>query len=613
MTSREPRYGRRNRAAGQAVPAVDQPEQRAWALPGITGVLAFLIYLLTMTPGMQTGDGTELAAVAHTLGIAHPTGYPFYTLFAKLWLILTVGGDPIVRTTLLNAVLMASAAGLSAVILRDVLARLWGQAADKGLMLWAGAGALTVAYLRFHWANAVVTEVYALQFLLMVIFVRAAQKLDGAVTPNATRCWLLVATACVAIGLAHHRLTVTMILPWLVLWVMAWRRGRRAAAAGQSGWRLPYLRAVFLLVLGLSLYAYIPLRASMNPPINWGNPVTVERFYNHVRGTEYLNRGLLKPALGQNFSGNTLSIFIQRQTEQVLADVVAQIVPVKEEVRSMPGTQKVFFQMNGLVVLLGLMARIAGVWALWQMARTGQWLIVMALVLVAAQNVVVIYVYNIADIRDYFLFPMWTAWLELFIFLAWLVRGYSAEKRLASGYLALAIPALVFMGNYNRSNRSGDISAEMLTATLLPESRERVPEGSILITDDDAETFTTWYTQKVRGHRTDVLNFAGNFVYMPWYSAFFTPQQLADYNITLAPAVAQDANGYVQQLRTAIIDHNVDRHPVLTSINDPRVLSILSQTYDLQPVDAVEVTNRSLFDEQTTTVLYRITQKENAQ
>jgi hypothetical protein len=151
----------------------------------------------------------------------------------------------------------------------------------------------------------------------------------------------------------------------------------------------------------------------------------------------------------------------------------------------------------------------------------------------------------------------------------------------------------------------------MLSATILPDDKSTMPPGSILITDDDAETFTTWYRQIVRGERRDVFNFAGNFVYMPWYRAFFSPQQIRDFGITLAPHVARSAGGYAQQLRTAIIDKNVATRPVFTSINDPAVLNSFAEDFAVEPVDAVEITN-PLFDEATTTVLYRIKLKDLA-
>lgn len=603
--SRQPRYGRKDRRTAEASP---QPENsRAGAImPWAIGLVVFLVYLRTLTPAMQMGDGTELAAAAHVLGVPHPTGYPLYMLLNKLWLVLTIGGDAILRTTLLNSLLMSAAAGVTYLIARDAIVRLWKCPCDKTVLIWAAVVALTTGFLRFHWNNAVVTEVYALEFLLMLLFTRWAQCMDA--PSGITRKRLLLLTACVALGLAHHRLSVVMLLPCALAWFVNRRRG---SSPGQSG--TPWAWGTLIMVGGVALYAYIPLRAWAQPAINWGNAVTWQRFYNHVRGTEYLERGLLRPALGQSYSAGTFSQFVQLQWAHIFTDLVGQFTAITENIRVIPGTQKLFFIGNGFVVILGFAMRVAGLCALWQLWKSGQRFLVMALALIAGQNVLILFVYNILDIRDYFLYPLWAAAFELFALALWGLSKISPDRRLLFGYMALLLPALVLWGNWHRCDRSGDIHAEALSATILSQDKALVPENSILITDDDSETFTTWYRQKVRGDRPDVLSFAGNFVYMPWYSAFFTPQQLQQYRITLAKGVARSADEYAQQLRTAIIDHNISTHPVFTSINDPQVLQSLAGQYTIEPVDAVEVVNPVLSDELTTTVLYRIKQKESTQ
>ncbi len=613
------RHGRETND-GSSVAGQDRDASSASSrlLPWIAGAIAFLIYLRTMTPGMQMGDGTELAAAAQVLGVPHPTGYPLYMLLTKIWLLATVAGDAIVSTTMLNAVLMSASVGLTAVILADLLRAIWKTDFDKALLIWAAAGALTVAFLRFHWINAVVTEVYALQFFLTVAFTRLIQKLELAGAKRQRR-YLLWATGLFALTLAHHRLSVTLVLPWIAIWVWVYKRPSKSTLASTTehralpNRRLPYIPALLILTAGLSLYAYLPIRAAVDPPINWGNPDSISRFYNHVRGTEYLDRGLLKPALGQSFSAETLALFMRLQTTQLLSDLTTQFAPFPEEIAALPGAQKVFVKSSGLVILLGLGLAGIAVWGALKIWDAGYRLTVCAAAAVAVQNLLILYVYNIVDIRDYFLYPLWAAWIGVFALIAWAARRLSPDRQLFVSYALLLLPVGVLSGNWHRSDRSDDISAEVLSSVILPETLDVMPLNSILITDDDSETFTTWYRQMVRGDRPDVLNFAGNFVYMPWYKTFFSQEQIRDYKIQLAPTVAQNAAEYAGQLRDGIIDENIDRHPIFTSINDGTVLSILQQTYAVEPVDAVGTTNRGLFDIETTTVLYRIQVKDQEQ
>ena len=43
-------------------------------------IVAFIVYVRTLCPTVDFIDSGELATVAYTLGIAHPTGYPLFTL-----------------------------------------------------------------------------------------------------------------------------------------------------------------------------------------------------------------------------------------------------------------------------------------------------------------------------------------------------------------------------------------------------------------------------------------------------------------------------------------------------------------------------------------------------
>ena len=53
-------------------------------LCGAVFATSLCVYLLTLAPTVALGDSPELAIAAHRLGIAHPTGYPLYTLLGHL-------------------------------------------------------------------------------------------------------------------------------------------------------------------------------------------------------------------------------------------------------------------------------------------------------------------------------------------------------------------------------------------------------------------------------------------------------------------------------------------------------------------------------------------------
>ncbi|HEX5315198.1 MAG TPA: DUF2723 domain-containing protein, partial [Candidatus Kapabacteria bacterium] len=59
--------------------------------------IAFVIYLQTLAPSVDFIDAGELATVCTTLGIAHPTGYPLFTLVGWVFAHLPIGSTVIYR------------------------------------------------------------------------------------------------------------------------------------------------------------------------------------------------------------------------------------------------------------------------------------------------------------------------------------------------------------------------------------------------------------------------------------------------------------------------------------------------------------------------------------
>ncbi|MCK5596783.1 MAG: DUF2723 domain-containing protein, partial [Candidatus Eisenbacteria sp.] len=78
-------------------------------------IVAFLvplvIYICTLARAVTFVDSGELSAVAATLGIAHPPGYPLFTLLGRLLSLIPVGTIPF-RVGLVSALSAAGASSL---------------------------------------------------------------------------------------------------------------------------------------------------------------------------------------------------------------------------------------------------------------------------------------------------------------------------------------------------------------------------------------------------------------------------------------------------------------------------------------------------------------------
>jgi hypothetical protein len=180
-------------------------------------LLSLILYLQTLAPSVAAlfDDSLEFPLVAHRLAIAHPTGYPLYTLLARLfasgpWQNVAWG------VNLLSAVSAALAVGLVYLIARRLARR-----------LSAVIGALALAVSPVFWSQSVVAEVYTLNAafvaLLLWVALRWSERPLLPVRPFA----LLFATL-------QKR---EQFLPKEPIWMRLPQGARRAAVWMREGYR----------------------------------------------------------------------------------------------------------------------------------------------------------------------------------------------------------------------------------------------------------------------------------------------------------------------------------------------------------------------------------------
>ena len=262
-------------------------------LPWVAAVTALILYARAAAPGIITffDDSLEFQVVAPTLGIAHPTGYPLYTLLGWLWTRLLPFGGWAGRMNLLSAAAAAGAVGIVAALgSRLVTTR------DGRPNTWAGvAAAVALGLGPVWWSQATVAEVYTLHGLLTVAILTTTAGMDrtsahGAFTPAFDR-----RMACLALlfglGLAHHRMTALLALPVAVY--LLWR------VPGIWRPRAAWWLWAACLAAPLLLYLYIPLRAAAGVrDLNGAYVATWAGFWDHVLARSY----------GAFFGDNTLAV-----------------------------------------------------------------------------------------------------------------------------------------------------------------------------------------------------------------------------------------------------------------------------------------------------------------
>lgn len=265
-------------------------------IAAILGVACVIVYAMTAAPGLSFIDSGELATVAWTLGVAHPTGYPLFTLAGFLVAHAPAGHTPIGQLNLFSGVLCGVAVAAFFLLLVRFLREGSGasgtsrpstspaserRSREQGVVALAaaGAGALMLAFSSTWWSISTTVEVYPLHAVFLVLltglFFRAfpADRREG----GGAAAHLFAFT--LGLSFTNHMSTIYLAPAFLTLFGL--RRGLGKGALTE----IAAIAPAFLL--GFSLNLYLPLRSSAGPLMNWGHPVDPEAFLRHLRGKQY--------------------------------------------------------------------------------------------------------------------------------------------------------------------------------------------------------------------------------------------------------------------------------------------------------------------------------------
>jgi hypothetical protein len=278
--------------AAESDPVVQTTGPRSRLVPSLLFLGALVVYAITAAPATLFGDPSEYQFIPAILGIAHPPGYAFYTLLAKLWQTFVPLGTVAFRTNRLAAAV--GAWGVTAVYL---ITREIGESVDWRIdgstSRYAGEpvngtdqsstplidrpsdmfaplfGALCLAAAPDFWQHAIHSNAHIVSAALAI-----------------THLWLLIrwyrtdraywlAAFAITLGwaAAHHPITL-MGVPAYGLFVLTVR------PQILRQWRMLLLLIVCLL-LGLLPLLYYPLR-SPSVPFGPTDMRTWKGFWGHI-------------------------------------------------------------------------------------------------------------------------------------------------------------------------------------------------------------------------------------------------------------------------------------------------------------------------------------------
>ena len=471
---------------------------------GVT-LLSLVVYLATLAPGLTFEhygtDGGDLITAARTLGVPHPTGYPTYTLLAWLFSHLPVGIIAY-RVNLLSAISAAGAVGLLCRTAQCLLPR------DRYNLPLSVATALTFAFSLLLWSQAVIAEVYALLTFFAALFLWLMVRWR-----QGSGDWALwLAALVVGLGLGNH---LTLILAIPAALILIWDR------LHQEWRRLIHPRTVLpalgFLFLGLAVYAYLPLAARHQPPVNWGNPQTWDQFKWVVTAEQY-----------QRFAFGL-------------------------------GTEHVAGRLGDWSLLLGrqfgwwgLAIALVGGWSLWQRDRRFAVSSLTWMLLVGFYA----FLYDTGDSHVYLLPPLlllaiW--WGEGARYLLGLTVRMRAKWQNLALTLVMLLPFLSLALNWEAS----DLSEELSVHTYIQQALESVEPEGLVVVRGDGPTFALWYAIYAEEQRPDVAIVSGPLLAYIWYRGMVR-HLYPDLALNEPRGAAVTTNDLVRDLITS----NYGRRPI---------------------------------------------------
>jgi hypothetical protein len=297
----------------------------------IIAILSTALYTLTQYPTISFWDGAEFATTSSTLQIPHPPGAPFFQLLGSI-IPLTY--------------LMPIFSGLSVMMLYHISVYALSRFSQMrpGIIASSTIGALTFAVLDSQWFCANETDVYPLSLLLSLVAIYLTIKWTKTHRVN----YLILTCLLLGLSLCVHQLTLLSLpaicliiyfdkrkttfkgamlylllsllliffiqfaLPTFLIWIfsshsiikiiiflffiaflifISYKKSKPILLYSTLG-------LIFILI-GLSTYIIIPIRANSGVPINQYNPKDVKQFANY-----YNRENFTKPPLiyGQYFT-----------------------------------------------------------------------------------------------------------------------------------------------------------------------------------------------------------------------------------------------------------------------------------------------------------------------
>lgn len=452
----------------------------------ITSIISAIIYFTTLAPSVIQIDSGELATVQIKLGIAHPTGYPLFSILGYLFSLIPISSSKIYQMNILALIYVSFGVGLFTYSVKYLLDNIHlfvkenvnskkkkgslkqdviFELNDNAKVIVAFISGLILAFSKTVWFQSTSVEVYSLQILLFSLIIFSLLKSFVLASTNNHHYWFVFAIT-LAFGFSNH-MTTLLILP-ATAYIFFLSYGFNLS----SFKRVSLMILLFILVLILT-YLYLPLRSVQNPILNWGNPIDFERIIRHVSGFQYQVWLFSSTESAKKQFLYYLSNLPKEFYLTLMLSIIGMIYTFKNYIR--------FFIFNFIVFVFTIIYSIN---------------------------------YDINDIDSYFLLSYFSFAFFSAFGIIWIIKKVPSLRYDIKIFAFILFPLIQLSANYQNVNQSKNYIYEDYTKALL----SSLPENSIVFGYQwDFFISASYYFQFVEEYRKDVAVIDKELLRRSWY------------------------------------------------------------------------------------------------
>jgi len=449
----------------------------------ISFFVPFSVYLTTLAPTLSFIDTGELAAVCIKLGVAHPTGYPLFTLLGSIFSKIPLGEDIYrlnIMCAFISSVTILMFFNLMVFILTEMNVEKSNAGSNSKDSVLAGGfdsisvyfsaltSSLILAFSNTFWNTANSLEVYSLHtfFIVAILYTFLKAVTDytsGIENIKGVRYWLIFAFV-LGLSFTNHLSTIFLSVGFIYMYFAV------------NGFNQTAFKKIAVMLipfaLALTVYIYFPVRAD-NPVISWGYPINFDNFYRHVSGKQFSIWMFSSTDSASKQFSNFLSSFPKEFFYLPLIAGIAGLIHLFKK-------QKRFFYFTSLLFVFNVLYAIN---------------------------------YDIHDIDTYYLlaFIVTAIWAGTgIIFIASKIKDNPGT--IIYGSLILAF--LTFYGSYKENDESKNYFVQDYTMNVFNSARTN---SIIMSTQWDFWVSASFYYQFVKGMRPDIIVIDKELLRKSWY------------------------------------------------------------------------------------------------